>query len=76
MSSISVLTPYQILIHFWYTSKSMVLEIKKDNQAYFQCEECGFFYREKELAEKCQTWCKERHSCNLEITKHAIQLED
>lgn len=54
----------------------MVREVKKDDTVYYQCEECGFFYKEKEWAEKCQTWCRERHSCNIEITKHAVLLED
>ncbi len=36
-----------------------------------QCDICGFHYKEKEWAEKCEAWCKEHHSCNLEITEHA-----
>ncbi|GAI69001.1 unnamed protein product, partial [marine sediment metagenome] len=32
-------------------------------------------YKEKELAEKCQQWCEEHNSCNLEITKYAVPLE-
>lgn len=38
----------------------------------YQCEECGFQYAEKEWAEKCEAWCKEHQSCNIEITAHAI----
>lgn len=38
----------------------------------YQCPECGFWYKEKEWAEKCEVWCKEHKSCNLEITKYAI----
>lgn len=37
----------------------------------YQCEACGFHYVEKEQAEKCEAWCKEHHSCNLEITAQA-----
>ena len=44
---------------------------KKENKELYQCEECGFHYAEKEMAEKCEVWCKEHHSCNLEITSHA-----
>lgn len=36
----------------------------------FQCEECGFLYREKEWAEKCEAWCSTYQSCNLEIIEH------
>ena len=52
----------------------MVKKIEKEGKKYFTCEECEFIYEDKELAEKCETWCKENHSCNLEITKHAVQI--
>lgn len=51
----------------------MVKEIKRNN-AYYQCEECGFLYKEKELAEKCQAYCRKYSSCSLEITKHAVKV--
>lgn len=50
----------------------MVKSVKKNNKNYFVCEICSFAYKEKELAEKCQNWCDEHKSCNIEITKHAI----
>lgn len=45
--------------------------VKKGN-GNFQCEECGLEYKEKERAEECEIWCKEHNSCNLEITKYAV----
>ena len=39
----------------------------------FGCPECGLSYKDAEWAKKCATWCKEHHSCNLEITEHAIK---
>jgi len=42
---------------------------------HFECRECKFLYKEKEWAEKCEKWCKEHHSCNMEITKHAVKLD-
>jgi len=54
----------------------MVNKEKIDNKPYFQCEICGFYYDKKKWAEKCEKWCKEHHSCNIEITKHAIQLNN
>lgn len=50
----------------------MTKQIIKNNQQLFQCEECKLLYEEKEWAEKCQAWCAEHKSCNLEITKQAI----
>lgn len=51
----------------------MVEKIQKENNIYFQCEECRLLYAEKEIAEKCQAWCAEHKSCNLEIIKYAIE---
>lgn len=49
----------------------MVKVIIQENKTLYQCEECGFHYEDREWAEKCETWCREHHSCNLEITSHA-----
>lgn len=48
---------------------------KKQVKTYSQCPECGLFYEEKKWANKCQAWCKEHKSCNLEITSHAVSLK-
>lgn len=46
---------------------------KNKPEKVFVCPECGFGYTDAEWAKKCATWCKEHHSCNLEITKHAVE---
>ena len=53
----------------------MVKEEEKDGERYFICEECKFAYAERVWAEKCEQWCREKHSCNIEITKHAIKSD-
>ena len=50
----------------------MVKFIKNKNQELYQCEECGLKYESREISEKCQTWCKEHKSCNLDIIKYAV----
>ncbi len=50
----------------------MVKQTKKGDKDLYICEECGFYYKEKEWAEKCESWCNEHQGCNLEITKHAV----
>ncbi len=50
---------------------NMAKEIKKDEGIVYQCEECGLHYDEREWAEKCEAWCREHHTCNLEIIAHA-----
>lgn len=53
----------------------MVNEIRRKSKVYYTCEECGFAYETKGLAQKCEDWCSAHHSCSLEITKHAINLK-
>lgn len=48
----------------------MVKIVRQQNKDHYQCEECGFRYLEKEWAEKCESWCEEHKSCNLEIISH------
>src|SRR3989344_4998866 len=52
------------------------MAIPKKTKEIYQCEECGFKYTEKEWAEKCEVWCREHKSCNLEITAHAVKPEN
>ena len=53
----------------------MVKEIKKNGKKYYTCEICKFAYKEKQLAKKCQDFCKAHKSCSLEITKHAVKIK-
>ncbi len=39
----------------------------------YKCPECGLHYESKDQTKKCEAWCKEHHSCNLEITSQAIE---
>ena len=39
----------------------------------YRCPECGLHYEDKNQAKKCETWCTEHKSCNLEITSEAIK---
>lgn len=54
----------------------MVKIIQKQSKKLYQCDECGFKYAEKEWAEKCEAWCKEHQSCNIEIIAHGTPPED
>lgn len=51
----------------------MVKIIQKSDKTLYQCEECGLKYADKETAEKCQAWCSEHKSCNLDIIKYAVE---
>lgn len=54
----------------------MVNEISRDGKPYYRCEECSFTYDDRELAQTCEAWCREHNSCNLEITRKAVILDD
>lgn len=41
-----------------------------------KCPECGLRYKEKRWAEKCEAWCKENKSCNLEIISHSVEQDN
>ncbi len=51
----------------------MVKSIKRINKRYYQCGICELVYENKSWAGKCEAWCRENKSCNLEITKHAVK---
>jgi len=53
----------------------MVKEIKKNEETLYICETCGFAYKQKEWAKKCQQWDEQYQTCNLEIIQHAVPLE-
>ena len=52
----------------------MVKTVSKPKAKYYICEECNFAYKDKETAAKCENWCREHHSCNMEITKYAVNI--
>ena len=52
----------------------MVKQITKKDKTYYTCQECNFAYKEKIIAMECEDWCKKYHSCNTEITKHAVKM--
>ena len=53
----------------------MVKKIINKGKEFYQCEACGFYYKTRKLAEKCEDFCRKNHACNTEIIKHSVQLE-
>lgn len=47
--------------------------MNSQKQKLYKCPECGLEYEDKQWADKCQAWCSQYKSCNLEIIKHAIE---
>lgn len=52
----------------------MVKETNFEGDTVFVCEKCGWLYKDKGIAEKCQAWCEKHKSCNLEFEKHSIKF--
>jgi hypothetical protein len=50
-----------------------MIETTYNGKEAYQCEECGLHYAEGAHAAKCETWCKEHRSCNLEIIASALE---
>lgn len=42
------------------------------NNSSHTCAKCGMTYNTTELAESCEQWCQEHHSCNIDIIKNAL----
>ncbi len=53
----------------------MVFVITKDDQEYFQCDECGLSYGDAATAQGCEEWCREHGSCNMDIIQYAIAVD-
>lgn len=54
----------------------MVLETSNNNQKLYQCQECGLHYTNESIAKKCEEFCAKYKSCNLEITKEAVEVKE
>ena len=51
-------------------------KIRSKTEKVYVCGECGYEYKDKEWMEKCQRWCREHKSCNIDIIKHGSPGEE
>ena len=58
-----------------FMTVEVIRKISKGRKEYYQCEKCKLIYEDKKWAEKCFEWCKKSCSCNLEITKHSLNVK-
>ncbi|MEK7623108.1 MAG: hypothetical protein AAB408_00365 [Patescibacteria group bacterium] len=49
--------------------------VHEENKTY-ACDECGLHYDSADQAERCQEWCGAHGSCNLEITRHSVEVRE
>ena len=50
----------------------MVSVKSQDGKAVFECEECGFKYADRKIADECEKFCKTHNACNPKITALAV----
>jgi rubredoxin len=50
----------------------MVNELERKIGTVFQCELCGYGYRDLDTAEQCEEYCDTHGACSREITKKSI----
>lgn len=53
----------------------MVVKEEFKGEKAFKCEECGFHYREKEMAEKCEEHCRDYDACDTEYVQKALERQ-
>ncbi len=54
----------------------MVTKLQRGKKTLYVCDECRFAYTERKWAEQCEQWCREHHTCNLQITQHGVPLDN
>lgn len=54
----------------------MVKEKIISGKEYHFCEECGLAYQDNKKACECEKWCRKHKSCNLEVTKYALNKNE
>lgn len=56
--------------------RALRMEREGMDMTYYQCEECGLLYEDELWAARCEGWCREHHSCNLEIIRRAVGFQN
>ena len=51
----------------------MVTQKEIRSMKLYICDECNLLYKSKLDAQKCEEWCKNNNSCNLNITQRALK---
>ena len=51
----------------------MVEETNLEGEIIYKCEKCGWLYKDREIAQKCEKYCRRHNAYNLKYTKFAIK---
>jgi hypothetical protein len=53
----------------------MVKKEQFEGEEAFLCEECGFHYKEKSMAEECEEHCRDYDACDTRIVENALERQ-
>ncbi|MFB6209025.1 MAG: hypothetical protein ABEJ56_02695 [Candidatus Nanohaloarchaea archaeon] len=51
----------------------MVEREKYEGEKAFYCECCGLHYRERQVAEECESYCERENRCQHSVTRKSIE---
>lgn len=51
----------------------MVRKEEFEGEESYKCENCGFHFRDRETAEKCERHCEMYNACGNEIVRESIE---
>jgi len=54
----------------------MATEKTVNEKTVYLCDVCSLGYLDKEMAKKCEEWCRKTGTCSIEITKKAVYFPD
>jgi len=54
----------------------MVSEKEHVGEKIYICDQCGYGYKVRETAERCEEWCSAHQSCSIQITKDAVYIPE
>jgi hypothetical protein len=70
MKSIPLLSLFALLLTAGCQTPNPVTPRQADGT--YLCTDCDLKYADQAMAQKCYDWCTTQHSCNAEITQHAV----
>lgn len=48
---------------------------KQNHPVSYQCEHCKLTYLDEYWQQRCEEWCRENETCNLNITMHSLEAQ-
>lgn len=56
-------------------SSLLMYNICMSDKKIYECPACGLHYYDEEIVNKCEAWCTQNKSCNLEFIEHSLESQ-